>query len=216
MTKLFPLNKLQSCFLKFYFILFFFATAYLPALGQQCSSISSFSCPAVVKSLPFTLNFTGTEGGLQDNIGVATGFTMVDKPSAPLVTPTYLNIPGYEPSKLQITGGKLIITTTAGISYLNPAQSANTNSQVNALGVGFVSPSKFSVQTTLVQPSVGTGKSEQAGLWFGLDEDNYVKLVVLSAGSGTSKIEMRKEVTASSSSADAKGTGSMTLSSSLV
>src|SRR5687767_9305278 len=134
MTKLFPLNKPQSCFLKFYFILLISVIVCLQALGQQCSPISSFSCPAVVKSLPFTLNFNGTEGGLQDKSGVVTGFTMVDKPAAPLVTPTYLNIPGYEPSKLQITAGKLIITTTAGISYLNPAQSANTNSQVNALG----------------------------------------------------------------------------------
>ncbi len=62
---------------------------------------------------------------------------------------------------------------------MNPAQSAKTNSQVNALGVGFVAPSKFTIQTTLVQPNAGTGKSEQAGLWFGVDEDNFVKLVVI-------------------------------------
>src|SRR5688572_24634421 len=141
---------------------------------------------------------------------------MVDNPSAPLATPSFLNIPGYEPSKLEIFTGKLIITTTAGISFLNPAQSAKTNSQVNALGAGFTAPSKFTIQTTLVQPNAGTGKSEQAGLWFGLDEDNFVKLAVVSAGSGTSKIEMRKEVGAISTSADTKGTGSMTLSSSLV
>ncbi|MBA2563224.1 MAG: hypothetical protein H0V14_09995, partial [Chitinophagaceae bacterium] len=131
---------------------------------QQCSPISTFSCPAVVKNLPLSINFTGSEGGLQDKSGVATGFTMVDKPSAPLVTPTDINTPGYEPSKLEIAEGKLIVTTTAGISYLNPAQSAKTNSQVNALGVGFVAPSKFTIQTTLVQPNAGTGKSEQAGL----------------------------------------------------
>ena len=187
-----------------------------PVLAQQCSPISSFSCPAVIKNLPLTINFSGTEGGLQDKSGVATGFTMVDKPSAPLVTPTFSNIPGYEPSKLEITGGKLIITTTAGISYLNPAQSAKTNSQVNALGGGFVAPSKFTIQTTLVQPNAGTGKSEQAGLWFGLDEDNYVKLVVLSTGSGNSKLEMRKEIAAMSFTTDVKSTGSMILSSSLV
>ena len=187
-----------------------------PSLDPQCSPISSFSCPAVVKNLPFALNFTGSEGGLQDKSGVPAGFFMVDKPSAPLVIPTYVNTPGYEPSKLQITTGKLIITTTAGISYLNPAQSAGTNSQVNALGVGFVAPSKFNIQTTLAQPNAGTGKSEQAGLWFGLDEDNYVKLVVLSTGSGNSKVEMRKEIAAISTTADVKNTASMTLSSSLV
>ncbi len=99
---------------------------------------------------------------------------------------------------------------------MNPAQSAGTNSQVNALGVGFVTPSKFTVQTTLVQPNAGSGKSEQAGLRFGLDEDNFVNLVVASAGSGNSKVEMRKEVAAISTTADVKTTGSMILSSSLV
>ncbi len=185
-------------------------------LTGQCSPISSLDCPALVKSLPFNLNFTGSEGGLRDKNGVATGFSMVDKPSAPLITPTNVNIPGYEPSKLQIAAGKFMITTTAGISYLNLAQSPKTNSQVNALGIGFVAPSKFTIQTTLVQPSAGTGKSEQAGLWFGVDEDNYVKLVAQSAGSGTSKIEMRKEIAAISSLADVKTTGAMTLSSSTV
>jgi glucose/arabinose dehydrogenase len=182
----------------------------------QCSPISSFTCPAVVKTLPVTINFTGVEGGLKDKNGATTGFTMVDKPSAPLVTPTYSNVPGYEPSKLAISSGKLLITTTAGISYLNPAQSAKTNSQVNALGVGFIAPPKFAVQTTLVQPNAGSGKSEQAGLWFGLDEDNYVSLIVVSVGGGASKIEMRKEVAAMSGSTDAKSSASMNLSSSAV
>lgn len=201
---------------KFSFALFVLALVWFPALAQQCSPISSFSCPTVVKSLPFTLNFSGTEGGLKDKSGIATGFTMVDKPAAPLVTPTLSTIPGYEPSNLQISTGRLIITTTSGISYLSPTQSAGTNSQVNALGIGFVSPSKFTIQTILVQPNAGTGKSEQAGLWFGLDEDNYIKFVGQSAGSGTSRIEMRKEIAATSSAADVKSSGSITLSSSLV
>jgi hypothetical protein len=185
-------------------------------LALLCPSISAVVCPSVVKNLPLTINFTGSESGLMDKNQAATGFSMVDKPSAPLVTPTHLNFPGYEPSKLQIVAGKLTITTTSGISYLNPAQSSGTNSQVNALGVGFVAPSKFTIQTTLAQPNAGTGKSEQAGLWFGLDEDNFVKLVVVSAGSGNSKVEMRKEVTAISTATDIKSSGSLILSSSLV
>jgi N-acetylneuraminic acid mutarotase len=210
------MKHLSGFISKFCFALCIFAIAYAPASAQQCSPISSFSCPAVVKNLPLTLNFAGSEGGLQDKNRIATGFTMVDKPSAPLVTPTYINTPGYESSKLEIAAGKLIITTTAGISYLDPAQSAKTNSQVNALGVGFIAPTKFTVQTTVAQPNAGTGKSEQAGLWFGLDEDNFVKLVVLSSGNGNSKIEMRKEIAAMSTTTDAKSSGSMTLSSSLV
>src|SRR5215210_6448492 len=85
---------------RFYFALCIFVNAYVPVFAQQCSPISSLSCPAVVKSLPVALNFTGSEGGLKDKSGIATGFTMADKPSAPLVTPTSATIPGYEPSKL--------------------------------------------------------------------------------------------------------------------
>ncbi len=219
MNKPYPLflkKHLSHSIEKFYFFISLFVSACVPVLAQQCSPISSFTCPALVKNLPLTFNFSGSKGGLVDKNGVAIGFTMVDKPSAPLVTPTYVNVPGYERSKLEVSAGKLFITTTAGINYLNPAQSAGTNSQVNALGAGFVAPSKFIVQTTLVQPNAGTGKSEQAGLWFGLDEDNFVKLAVLSAGNGNSKIEMRKEVSAISSGTDVKSSASMILSSSLV
>jgi CHAT domain-containing protein len=61
--------------LKLYFTVCILAIAYVPVLAQQCSLISSFSCPAVVKTLPFNLNFTGSEGGLQNKSGIGTGFT---------------------------------------------------------------------------------------------------------------------------------------------
>src|SRR5688500_18400689 len=100
----FSLKKHLSGFIsKFCFSLFIFAILYVSALAQQCSPISSFSCPDIVKNLPFTLDFNGSEGGLLDKSGAATGFTMVDNPSAPLVTPTFSSIPGYEPSKLEIS-----------------------------------------------------------------------------------------------------------------
>src|SRR5690606_33453897 len=49
------------------------------------------------------------------------------------------------------------------------------------------------ISATLVSPPAGTGKYEQAGIWFGNDEDNYVKLVVNSTPSGL-KIEQLMEV----------------------
>src|SRR5688572_10710221 len=118
----FSKKHLSGFILKFCFSLFILAISYVPTLAQQCSLISSFSCPEVVKNLPFNLDFNGSEGGLQDKNGAATGFTMVDNPSVPLVTPTFSNIPGYEPSKLEISADRLVITTTAGISFWNPAQ----------------------------------------------------------------------------------------------
>jgi acyl dehydratase len=52
---------------------------------------------------------------------------------------------------------------------------------------------KLSVETTVVRPYVGT-KAQQAGLWYGLNEENFVKLVVVN---GT--VEMRRELNGSPS-----------------
>jgi hypothetical protein len=172
----------------------------------QCPPLTTLPCDQVVTNLgagPFVLNFTGTEGGLAAGTGQGTGFRMVDPPSAPLVPPTNLSVPGYEPSRLALNpagSGTLAITTTAGIAYRTngantTTQTTGTNSQVNALGVGVAASTRdLILQTTLLQPPAGTNNSEQAGLWFGLDEDNFLKLVVVSAGSGNSQFELRREV----------------------
>jgi hypothetical protein len=98
-------------------------------------------------------------------------------------------VPGYEPSRLQVVNGRLNITTQRGIAFLNLTQVSRTNSQINALGVGVdANARKLSIETTLVSPFVGD-KAQQAGLWYGLNEENFVKLVVVN---GT--IEMRREI----------------------
>jgi hypothetical protein len=169
----------------------------------QCPPLSTLPCDQVTASLPFALQFTGAEGGLADGTGTGTGFRMVDRPSAPLVTPTFADVPGYEPSRLALNpagSGTLAITTTAGIAYRTngantTTQTTLTNSQVNALGVGVAAATHdLILQTTLLQPPAGTNNSEQAGLWFGLDEDNFLKLVVVSAGGGNSQFELRREI----------------------
>ena len=45
------------------------------------------------------------------------------------------------------------------------------------------------IETTVVNPPVGTGNYEQAGLWFGNDQDNYLKLEILSEPGPTTRIE---------------------------
>lgn len=40
------------------------------------------------------------------------------------------------------------------------------------------------VSATLLRPNDGTGRFEQSGIWFGIDEDNYIKLCVMSTPSG--------------------------------
>ena len=186
--------------------------------SQACSLVSTLPCSQVRVDLPYVLDFSGSQGGLADRSGVGTGFTMADPPSAPLSAPSNPAVPGYEPSLLQIVSGRLQVTTTAGITYLQPSTSARTNSQVNALGVGLkASAHKNSVEVTLLQPPAGSNKSEQAGIWFGLDENNYIKLDVMSWSGGTNVVEMRREVNGlSAQNADRIATGGMSLSSSTI
>ncbi|MFC5537889.1 kelch repeat-containing protein, partial [Rhodocytophaga aerolata] len=173
---------------------------------NTCSPISTLPCPQVVVSLasPFVLEFNTNAGGLLDKNNLGTGFTMVDAPSARLAVdgPVFNStIPGYEPSRLEVAGGQLKLTSNRGLAFRTPGtsatQSVRTNSQINALGVGVnASAQKLTIETTLVNPVMGTTTGQQAGLWYGLDEDNFVKLVAVDG-----KIEFRREVNGLSSTA---------------
>ncbi|WP_162418554.1 PKD domain-containing protein, partial [Cyclobacterium roseum] len=160
-----------------------------------CSPWSLLDCDGIPKALPLRLEFDGTEGGLEDGSGVGTGFTMVDPHSEARLSAdlpvTYPEVIGYEPSKISIGGGNLTLTASKGIAYLNPGQSGNTNTQVNSLGVGITDLSQpLVIETQLLNINTG-GNSAQAGIWFGLDEDNFVKLNV-----NANNVELRKELNA--------------------
>ena len=159
-----------------------------------CAPISALLCNEIAVSLPYSLTFDSSEGNLADKNGVGTGFTMVDPPSVPLVTPSNPQLPGYEPSNLNVVNGALTLTTTKGIQYVKPSTSSETNSQVNALGVGVDASSKLRVETTLTDLNFpNTNQFQQAGLWFGLDEDNYAKLIVLNQGNGQASVQLARE-----------------------
>ncbi len=155
-----------------------YVTASLPVSikvtsADWCSDITPLACSEVLVRFPYQLDFGSDAGMLSDANLIGTGFTMVD----PATKGT-----GYIPSKLNLNteAGTLSITTTAGIA------AGSTNSQDNALGVGIDAPDSVPLlTTTLVAPPAGTGKNEQAGLWFGNDEDNQVKLIIRSTPSGT-------------------------------
>jgi glucose/arabinose dehydrogenase/N-acetylneuraminic acid mutarotase len=139
------------------------------------------TCEEVKVDIPFDLDFTADRGGVDDTNGVGTGFTWIDYPA---------NGPGYVPSALALdeAGGMLHITTAAGLN------STNSNSQQNAIGVGIDGPNQVSVlSTTIVNPPAGTGQNQQAGLWFGVDSDNYLKVNVISTSTGT-RIQAEMEV----------------------
>lgn len=153
-------------------------TSYPPVdVPVSFSLISNDKCAPVVCEevrieLPYQLSFSESQGHLMDRNGWGTGFTWIDLPS---------QSSGYLPENLEMKflEGTLELTTTSGIAF------STNNSQDNALGVGFAAPNQVTrISTRILGVPTGTGNYEQAGLWFGNDEDNYIKLVVSSEPSG--------------------------------
>lgn len=172
-------------------------------VASACAPRSTLTCAQVPVTLPYSLTFDGTEGGLG-----GTGFTMVDPPSsrtgvdqAPApATASNPDVPGYEPALVATTGGQLRLTATKGIMYRTPAGSAGTNSQLNALGVGVTGADQgYEVETSLPAPTFASSGgatssgSQQGGVWFGLGEDDYVKAAVVRVTSTTNKVQLVTE-----------------------
>jgi hypothetical protein len=133
---------------------------------DAAAACAPLPCSEVVAPMPFQLDFASDHGGLVDAGGTGTGFTYVDPPAGG---------GGYQPSRLSTGDGLLRIGTGPGIAYLEE------NSLENALAVGVPASARvFSVGTTIDTPARGTGQWEQGGIWIGIDQDNYLKLVVLS------------------------------------
>lgn len=146
----------------------------VPQLSQfPGASISPLNCSLVKVEAPWNVDFTSsTSNSVDDGTGTGTGFTMI-LPST--------SGSGYQPQNLSVdvASGELSVTTTAGIKY------GSANSQDNALGVGIDLPNaSFRMETSLANPPSGSGQFEQAGLWFGISERDYVKLVVMSTSGG--------------------------------
>ena len=159
--------------------------------GGSCEPISPLPCSQIRIDLPFSLEWTSDEGGVTDGAGSGLGFTMVAPPSSGA---------GYVPGLLDavFSPGQLEIATTSGLFI------RATNSQENLLGVGINVPSQISViSTTLSSIPLGSGNFEQGGLWFGNDEDNLHKLVVISKGPGV-MIEHVQEIDGSVTAAQSK------------
>jgi len=126
-------------------------------------------CQQIRVGVPYLLEFDRDMGHVLDAAGLGTGFTyLMPSTNANLYTPANIH--------LDSAAGVLRLQTTAGIPYL-----ANNN-HTNVLGIGFAGPNQIArITTQLNHPAKGTAKAEQAGLWFGVNEDNYVKLVYESA-----------------------------------
>ncbi|WP_161889490.1 Ig-like domain-containing protein [Pontibacter russatus] len=173
------------------------------AAAQGCPPISPLSCDQVQASLPVSLTFgSSVSGTVKDKNGVGTGFRMAADYSGTRLsadgTPRYTSVPGYEPSKLTVSSGTLKLVTNKGIAYLT------NNNQLNALGVRVDSRGKLQTDVILVKPYNGSS-GQQAGIWFGLNDKTYLKLVVIA-----NKVEFRREINDASGSADQRITSAIT------
>jgi hypothetical protein len=131
-----------------------------------------------VAALPFSLDFDAPRGGMADKNGNGTGFTWVQ--------PNKLGneyIPGN--IDLNTAQGILYLTTTGTAAAGGPWESDNT--LTNSLQTQFnASTGSFTIRTRLVGPLGFIDRpSEQGGIIFGPDQDNYVKLVAVSQPGGT-------------------------------
>ncbi|HEY0604773.1 MAG TPA: kelch repeat-containing protein [Herpetosiphonaceae bacterium] len=130
-------------------------------------------CSEILIRPPYALNFDQDSSKIQDANAVGTGFTFLSHPA---------NGDGYLPSLIaenMAAPGTLTLTTTAGIAY------TTHNDQDNMLGVGIDAPSQISLlKTTVRDLPTASGNFEQAGLWFGNDQNNYVKFEVISLPTG--------------------------------
>ena len=165
----------------------------------NCSPISPLDCELVGRNLPVLLTFNGSEGGIASGNGQQTGFTMVDVPSFNEFPsePSDVSVPGLETDQLTVSGGRLIVRSLKGSRYKLPTAEATSNNQVNALGVGFRMPgSVFSVEADLAQPNFGGSAGnhdQQAGVWFGLDEDTYIQVALVKVTDATQRIQLYVE-----------------------
>ncbi|GGB81425.1 hypothetical protein GCM10011325_06110 [Dyadobacter sediminis] len=159
----------------------------LDILADGCSPISTLPCSSLKVNLPFSLNFNAAVSGtIKDKNGKGTGFRTVNNYSGKRLIadgrPASTAVPGYNPSRITLTNGRLQLVANKGIDFIS------SNNQLNVLGVKTPDVNKIQLEVNLIKPLNGLG-SQQAGLWFGLNDKNYLKLYV----SGN-KVELRREV----------------------
>ncbi|QRR00555.1 kelch repeat-containing protein [Dyadobacter sandarakinus] len=159
-----------------------------PAVNaQDCLPNSTLPCDSVRVALPFRLTFAGSvPNSIQDAAGAGTGFRMVQHYTGSRLAAdgavANASFPAYLPSKLLVTGGQLKVESTKGIAYLD------NNNQLNTLGVQVDARNELEIVADLINPFNGS-QDEQAGIWFGLGEKTYIKLVVTE-----NRFEFRREL----------------------
>ncbi|HYO10740.1 MAG TPA: choice-of-anchor D domain-containing protein [Tepidisphaeraceae bacterium] len=133
---------------------------------------------STVQTLPFILDFNNAVGNdVLDKDGQGTGFTRVQANK---------NGNEYRPDLIDLdTAAGVLKLTTTGTSTAG-SNTNNDNTLVNALETQFnATTSGFKITARLKGPlSYIDTPSEQAGITFGPDQDNFIKLVAISQPGG--------------------------------
>ncbi|MBE9585861.1 Ig-like domain-containing protein [Mucilaginibacter sp. JRF] len=157
------------------------------AIPDTCSPVSTLPCSALKPTLPYQLNFdAAVPNTILDKNQVGTGFTTVNTYSGTRIStdPKIYDakVPGYVPSKITVTGGRLQIVAGKGIDYLS------NNNMLNTLGIQVSAAKRLMLEVKLINPFYGE-QSQQAGLWYGLNDKTFIKLGVTG-----NKVELRREI----------------------
>ncbi len=138
--------------------------------GRQLFAGDPLAFQDVVQTLPYSLDFTQEVNGVFDNAGQSTGFTRVQTNTAGTQ---------YQPAliNLNTAAGELDITTTG-----TSAAGSNfglDNSQVNALETQFDGTTSGFTITARLKGSLSymNAAYDGGGIYFGPDQDNYIKLI---------------------------------------
>ena len=129
-------------------------------------------------NLDFSSPISGT---VEDNNLAGTGFTSVQ---------TNNSGNQYDQSRINLdpTAGTLTLTATQG------SNAGATNTLKNALQVGIDATQTFTISTRLKgSPTNLTTAVQQGGLFFGSNQDNYAKLVVVNTGTNGLRIQLYRE-----------------------
>ncbi len=159
----------------------------------RCAPFSTLDCDQLTVVSPYTADWANGAGGISgqaDDLG--TGFTVVYPPDARLVEDGPAPdpaVPGYQPNLLEVDplAGTLSLTTTKG----NALGAFNTQLNMLAVKAATSGVTLEARAELLALPDPGTAQGQEAGLWFGIDQDNYVKLVTKAiAGAGGNAYEI--------------------------
>lgn len=159
-------------------------------LEQRCLMYGNLS---TVEPLPVTLDFNQDNGGVVDSAGVGTGFTFIQQNKNTNVATS--SFPEYNPALISIPRnpdntfkGILNLTTTGNATNGGPYEGDNT--LVNNLETTFdATTGAFTITASLVGPLTNIkDASDQGGIMFGPDQDNYIKLVAAAQPSPNNQV----------------------------